>query len=238
MIEYKLKASVLVFSMVVTLTGSIITIDDWDQLDLANKIAIIEANTELADEEKTLLVNMLQSNEDTEQLETLIGDKSKQLRLAADATLNPVQKIKLREAAGSFSRSLEKLGRIRNYEKTMKSIRERFQDPNYNPALKESAERSLDKILISYEAEKGELKMALVQGFLAVRAADRGSRILAEQGNLVKAVQPTDLNLLGPLTLILGLLGSLLAGLKLVLDYRKSQIELKLAELKLKQVTS
>ena len=42
MIEYKIKASMLVFSLLVTLTGSVITLEDWAQLNVEQQIAIVE----------------------------------------------------------------------------------------------------------------------------------------------------------------------------------------------------
>lgn len=69
MIEYKIKASMLVFSLLVTLTGSIITVEDWAQLNVEQQIAIVEKNFDLGDAEEELLVDMLKSRDDPQKLE-------------------------------------------------------------------------------------------------------------------------------------------------------------------------
>jgi hypothetical protein len=69
MIEYKIKVSMLVFSLLVTLTGSIITVEDWAQLNVEQQIAIVEKNFDLGDAEEELLVDMLKSRDDPQKLE-------------------------------------------------------------------------------------------------------------------------------------------------------------------------
>ncbi|MFT5677076.1 MAG: hypothetical protein ACI808_003028 [Paraglaciecola sp.] len=106
MIEYKIKASMLVFSLLVTLTGSIITVEDWAQLNVEQQIAIVEKNFDLGDAEEELLVDMLKSRDDPQKLEKTFLKKARELRLEADATSSPIKRFKYRDAAEAFYGSL------------------------------------------------------------------------------------------------------------------------------------
>ena len=235
MIEYKLKASVIVLSLLVTLTGSVLTIEDWEQLNVQQKIEIVDKNTELSEAEKSVLVDMLESNDDPQELEKLFSEKASKLRLEASTTVNPIKKIKLNDAAKAFESSLDRLFRIRGFENGLNSLQEKLAGNNYTEEFKSSIERSKNKMLVEYEKEAGQLKLDLVQGLLALKAAENSARILQENADELAESKPElrDLEFIGPVTIILGFLASVLGGLKLILDYKKARIELKLAELKL-----
>jgi hypothetical protein len=237
MIEYKLKVSVIVLSLLVTLTGSIITIEDWERLNIQQKIEFIEKNTELTETEKSVLADMMESNDDPERLEKLFSEKASQLRLDASSATNPIEKIKLKDAAKSFETSLDRLSRLRGYENTMNSLQKKLANNSNSVELKLSTERSINRLLADYEKEKGELKLTLVQGFVALKAAENSARILQENSNALAENKPgpRDLDLFGPVAIALGFLVSVLGGLKLILDYKKAKIDLKLAELKLEE---
>ena len=70
---------------------------------------------ELDETEKQLLVNMLASDGTTDDLEKVFTDKATQLRLDAEKTKNPIEKIKLKDAADAFEDGLQRLRRIRGY---------------------------------------------------------------------------------------------------------------------------
>ena len=57
------------FSVLVTLTGSVITLEDWAQLNVEQQIAIVEKNVDLSEAEEELLVAMLNSRDDPQKLE-------------------------------------------------------------------------------------------------------------------------------------------------------------------------
>lgn len=238
MFEYKLKASVLVFSLVVTMTGSMVTIGDWEQLSMQQKIEIIEKNTELNADEKSLLTDMLVSGEeDAQKMEKVFLEKAKQLRLEASKVINPIKKIKLKDAANSFEQSVQRLNRIKGLENSLNDLQKKYADRNYTPELKISIERSINRLLVDYEKEKGELKLSLVQGFLSVKAAKNAENILQEKADVVAENKPklSDIGFFGPITLVIGFLGSGIAGLKLIIDYKKARIDLMLAKLKLQE---
>lgn len=234
-IEYKLTASAIVFSLTLVLAGSYVTLEDWEQLGVQQKIELIEKNISLDEGEKRLLVDMLETNDDSQELEKLFSERASELRLEASKAINPIEKIKLGEAAGSFETSLKRLSRIRSYEDSLESVQRKLAGKNYTPELEAGIKRSRDKLLAEYEIEKRELNFSLVQGFLAVKAAENSEKVLMEKSDEVAKIKPDpgDLDIKGPITVILGFMVSVLGGLKLILDYKKAKIDLQLAQMKL-----
>lgn len=235
MIDYKLKGTMLAFSMLVMTTGSILTIDDWKKLNLQQKIEVVEKNTELDKSDKELLKEMMHADADLNKMESVFHNKVMELRLEANSTINPIKKIKFKDAAQAFEKSIQRLKRIRGQENILGGIKRDLANSNHSPELKAGFERSFNRIMLENEKEKKELMLSLAEGFFAIKAAKNSERILQEKKQEIVETSPKieDVNFFGPITLVIGFLGSIIAGLKLFLDYKKAQIDLKLAELQL-----
>jgi hypothetical protein len=232
MIEYKIKASMLVFSLLVTLTGSVITLEDWAQLNVEQQIAIVEKNVGLGDAEEELLVDMLKSRDDPQKLEKTFSEKTRELRINADAASNPIKQIKYRDAAEAFEGSLKRLMSLRNQEKTIENKVSQLSGSSLSPRLIESMHRSVDKLKLEFAKEEGELKLLLVQGFLALKIAEEAEAVLQSKKDEVEEGKPilTDLSLLGVVTFIVGLFGTMFGSAKLFFEYKKSKLDLEVAK--------
>jgi len=75
--------------------------------DVFNRRATLrlEKNVGLGDAEEELLVDMLKSRDDPQKLEKTFSEKTRELRINADAASNPIKQIKYRDAAEAVLQS-------------------------------------------------------------------------------------------------------------------------------------
>lgn len=232
MIEYKIKASMLVFSLLVTLTGSVITLEGWVQLSVERQIEIVEKNVGLGDAEEALLVDMLKSRDDPQKLEDMFSEKARELSIMADTTSNPIKKIKYKDAAEAFEQSLKRLRSLRTRSNTIENKASELSNSSLSPRVIESIHRSVDKLKLEFAKEEGELKLLLVQGFLALKIAEQAEAVLQLKKDEIEEVKPilSDLSLVGVVTFIVGLFGSIFGSAKLYFEYKKSKLDLEAAK--------
>lgn len=224
----------LVFSLLVTLTGSVITLEDWEQLNVEQQIAIVEEHVGLGDAEEALLVDMLKSRDDPQKLNDTFSEKARELRLKADSAANPIKQIKYKDAAKSFEQSLERLRSLRAQSKTIQSKAAELSNADYSPIIIESIHRTVDKLKLEYIKEENELKLLLVQGFLALRMAEQAEQVLLANRDEVEESKPllSDVSLTGIVTFMVGFIGTLFGSIKLYFEYQKSKLDLEAARAK------
>lgn len=237
MIGYKVKASMLALSLLVTLTGSVLTIEQWEQLKVHQQIEIIEKHVALGDSQKALLIEMLESRDDPEELRKAFSEKVGELRIKVGGESNPIKRIKYRDAADAFESSIKRLDKLTALEKTMNETASRIDNAAYSQKLRDAAQLAIAKLQGEYEKEKSDLKEKLVQGFIALKVAEDAEKILLAEKDTVEKNKPmlSELSLAGVCSLIFGLISSLLIGGKTYFDYKKSKIDLELAKIQLQE---
>ncbi|TRY29298.1 hypothetical protein [Aliiglaciecola sp. M165] len=232
MFDYKITGSLLVFSMLVTLTGSVITLEDWEQLNVEQQIAIVERNVDLGGAEEALLVDMLKSEDDPQKLESTFSEKARELRIKADGASNPIKRIKYEDAAKAFEQSIERLRDLRAQENIIENKASELRNSSLSPAIIESIERTVEKLKLEYAQEAAELKLLLVQGFLALKIAEEAETVLQSKQSEVEEAKPlfSDLSLIGIVTFLAGLIGTLFGSAKLYFEYKKAKLDLEVAK--------
>lgn len=234
MFDYKITGSVLVFSLLVTLTGSVITLEDWEQLNIEQQITIVEQNVDLGDAEEALLVDMLKARDDPKKLEETFSQKARELRAKADSSSNPIKRIKYQDAAKAFEKSLERLRDLRALHNIIDTKGAELSNASYSPKTLASIERTVEKFKLEYVQEAAELKLLLVQGFLALKMAEEAEAVLQSKQAEVKQSKPLfgDLSLVGIVTFIVGFVGTVFGSIKLYFEYKKAKLELALVKVK------
>jgi len=225
MIDYKLKATFLAFGLFVTLTGSIITVEDWQLFSQEERIQLIMTTDDLTEDQRTLLITVLQLEHDDLELQGLVERQAQEARKRVNSKLSPYENEQWRQAAKYFEGSAKAIQNLRFSKKTYEDLQKRYQNTEMDDRVKTAMERTLEDQLFEINERGQVLHDQLVQAFFAVglvgkykdqKVNDNGSEDMSLTG------------ILGILTLIVGLVISVVTGAKLVLEYRKSQIELAL----------
>ena len=108
----KTKVFILSFGLFVVVTGSVITIEDWQQLSTVERIELIMTADELETEQKNLLLAVLQSEHDDDEMRGLAVDQAQASRLSAANASNFYERERWERAARFFEKTEARLQRL------------------------------------------------------------------------------------------------------------------------------
>lgn len=228
--EYKIKVSLIAFGLFVALTGSIITVEDWQKFSQEEKIELIMTAEELSEEERTLLLTVLQLEHDDLELQNMAERQARETRLKVSSKLSPYVNEQWRQAASYFENSAKVIQDLRASKKTFETLQKRYENVEIDERTRVIMEKALQDQLKEIEQEGKELHNNLVQAFLAIGLVKKYEALPEDEKS-----DPKDWldSILGITTIVVGLIISIITAAKLVIDYRKSRIELALLKEKI-----
>ena len=188
----KIKTAGLAFSIFVAITGSIITYEEWKQLNPEELIELIQENPKLEAKQRNLLLAMLQSNAGYDEIADLFSRQSTQLRVDASKETNPYRKEQFSNAASFFEQSLNALRRIKSNENSIADLERKIANSTrYTQQLRNSWKRVRTRQLYHLEQEKKQLPNARVRDSWQLDLSKKPVRLTtSEPGFLLKVDDP------------------------------------------------
>jgi hypothetical protein len=221
--EYKIKATVLAFSLFVAITGSMITVEDWQSYSQERKVELIMTAKDLTESQKHLLLTVLQLEHDDLELQKLVERQAQEARNMVSPESSIYENEQWRQAARYFESSAKAVQDLRFSKKTYEELQKRYQDSELSESIKASIERRLQKQLTEVQQRGQALHDELLQAFYAIERIDRFKARGEEEIGLYEFSLKTALAVISA---IIGFVIGMITVAKLVIDYRKSQIEL------------
>ncbi len=182
----KTKALILSFGLFVAAAGSVITIEDWQELSTVERIELVMSADELSSEQKNLLLAVLQSEHDDDAMRAFAADEAQSSRRRADAANSAYERERWEQAARFFANTEEHLRRLVAYENTYAELLEDFDNNDSSPELRESLQGVDSDRGEEINATRQRLHDDLLEAFIAVGLAER-SREEQSNGTVAEA---------------------------------------------------
>jgi hypothetical protein len=235
----KLKSAALVGSLIIALTGSLISFEAWEDLNPEERVSLIQESQDLEPEQKNILLAMMTSDPNDQEMIDMFSRKAKELRIEASKESKiSIRRKQLENAAKFFEKSIESIRTIRGMENMLEGGLVDMTDKS--PKLVEAHKRATERLRARISQDREELKKTLVEAFIAVGSVERDKESnkqseTASVKNTNTEPKPTKSGMMGISMLVIGLIGSFIAAVKVLMELKKTKVELTLAKMKLEK---